>query len=176
MLPKMNTRQKTDSTLKETSLNTFMRFIKFTVIAFSALIGLSCLQACKKVDTTNEQTFQEIIQTEVQKGDWKISLYATSGENRTSVFAEYTFNFGAEGTLTASSLTESFIGTWYVSDTNPDQEVLSDIRFGISYGQINKFEDLNAGWNVLSQSATKIELTHAVGGGEGSDNLTFEKL
>ena len=50
------------------------------------------------------------------------------------------------------------------------------MRFGISYAQINKFEDLNAGWNVLSQSATKIELTHPVGGGEGSDNLTFKKL
>ncbi len=153
-----------------------MRIIKLTLSAFFALIALSCLNSCKKVETTSENSLQEIIQTEVKDGNWKISLYSTSGENRTSVFADYSFVFGADGNLTATSSTESLIGTWYVSDINVDQEMLSDIRFSISYGQINKFEDLNASWNVISQSASKIELTHAVGGGEGSDNLTFEKL
>jgi hypothetical protein len=47
---------------------------------------------------------------------------------------------------------------------------------GISFGLNKKFEAINGSWYLISQSATKIELTLTVRGGEGSDNLTFEKL
>ena len=39
----------------------------------------------------------------------------------------------------------------------------------------NNFEELNDDWDVVSQSATKIELIDVSGGNGGTDYLTFER-
>lgn len=50
-----------------------------------------------------------------------------------------------------------------------------DIDFNIFFGSPADFAELSEDWDIISHSATKIELIHISGGNGGTDLLTFEK-
>ena len=50
-----------------------------------------------------------------------------------------------------------------------------DIDFNIFFGSPADFAELSEDWDIISHSATKIELKHVSGGNGGTDLLTFEK-
>ncbi|MBX7182972.1 MAG: hypothetical protein K1X82_12730 [Bacteroidia bacterium] len=148
---------------------------KFIIVLWLLILGIG-FSSCKKTSDSDQTT---IIQTQItnnmQVGTWRITLYSASGEDKTVQFDGYSFQFAKEGDITAVSANDNVLGSWYTMDTNTGTNVLDDLIFALQFGTVNKFEDLNGAWYIGSQSATKIELNKAAGGGEGSDLVTFEQ-
>ncbi len=97
--------------------------------------------------------------------------------DETNDFSGFDFTFEGTGKLTATNGTETFEGTWSITDSDPNDDDASDddLDFNINFDLTNDFEDLNDDWDFISRSATKIELIDISGGDGGTDLLTFEK-
>ncbi|MEZ5069461.1 MAG: hypothetical protein R2751_00485 [Bacteroidales bacterium] len=62
-----------------------------------------------------------------------------------------------------------------MDQSGSDDDSPEDLHFHIFFSLSNDFEDLNDDWEILSHSATKIELVDVSGGNGGTDYLTFTK-
>ena len=156
--------------------------MKSLKIAFFALLLIS-ITACSKKDSSIAGTSADEVANLAQNGDWRITYFNDSGQDETSDFAGYVFVFNSDGSLVATKGNEVVNGTWSVQDdssnssSDDDGNSTDDDDFNIFFPvpQSNKFEDLNDDWDIISVSASKIELTDVSGGNGGTDFLTFEK-
>ena len=83
---------------------------------------------------------------------------------------------GAGNILSATNGTNTYSGTWSVtSDNSLDDSPSNDLDFNIAFSTPANFADLTDDWNIISYTATKIQLIHVSGGGGGTDYITFEK-
>lgn len=140
-------------------------------LLFFAIGAMVVLSACKKED---EKTKDEI-ESEVSTGSWRITYFSDSGTDETSNFSGYNFTFSTDGTLTAANGSNTYTGTWSITDSNSSDDSPSDLDFNINFNLTNNFEDLNDDWDISSHSSTKIELIDVSGGNGGTDYLTFTK-
>ncbi|MCF8258026.1 MAG: hypothetical protein K9J06_10745 [Flavobacteriales bacterium] len=146
--------------------------LKLSILA--CVVGLSSIVSC----TTNEDgtnVTQSQVETNVQSGTWRITKFIDSGTDETNHFTGYNFTFNDSGVLSAGNGTNSYDGSWSISDSNSNDDSQDDLDFNINFNLTNDFEDLVDDWNFVSQSATRIELTDVSGGNGGTDLLTFEK-
>lgn len=143
-----------------------------TITFGAVLIGLSLLTACKKEDIKQKEN----IEAEVSSGSWKISYFQDSGVNETSNFAGYTFTFNEDGTLKATNGTNTYNGTWSVTDSNSNDDSADDLYFNIYFNLTNDFQDLNDDWDITSHTSSKLELIDVSGGNGDVDYLTFIKI
>ena len=112
----------------------------------------------------------------VNNGTWRITFYEDLSVDETSNFTGYNFSFGAGNELTATNGTNTYSGTWSVtSDNSLDDSPSNDLDFNIAFAAPANFADLTDDWNIISYTATKIQLIHVSGGGGGTDYITFEK-
>ncbi len=118
---------------------------------------------------------QTAVENNVQNGTWRISKFIDSGTEETNHFTGYNFTFNSSGVLHASNGSNSYSGTWSVTDSNSNDDSQNDLDFNINFNVSNDFEDLNDDWDFVSQSETKIELIDISGGNGGTDYLTFVK-
>ncbi len=147
-----------------------MKTLKLIAKAGLSFLFFLSVSACKKDDNT-----QTTVENNVQSGTWKITKFIDSGTDETNQFSSYTFTFGENGTLSATNGSNSYTGTWSITDSNSDDDSQDDLDFNINFNLTNNFEDLNDDWDFVSQSASKIELKDVSGGNGGTDYLTFEK-
>ena len=112
----------------------------------------------------------------VNQGTWRITLYNDSGTIKTSNFTGYNFTFGSGSALTATNGSNTYNGTWSVTsgDSNDDNPS-NDLDFNIGFTTPTNFEDLTDDWDIVTYTASKIELRDVSGGNGGTDLLTFEK-
>lgn len=116
-----------------------------------------------------------VINTAVQ-GTWRITQFEDSGNNETAHFTGYNFTFGQNGTLTAANGTNTYIGSWSVTnDGSNDDSPSNDLDFNIAFASPPSFEELTEDWHIISYSAAEIKLVHVSGGNGGTDYLTFAK-
>lgn len=133
--------------------------------------------ACSKADDNNSDLQETVVQNNVQSGEWRITSFIDDGNDETSDFNGYIFNFGSNGTVTSSSSSTTYTGTWSVTRSNSnDDSPDSDLKFNILFNLTNQFEEISEDWNIISQSSSKIELIHISGGNGGTDNLTFQRI
>lgn len=129
--------------------------------------------------SSNSNNSQQIAQIEdtAESGTWRITNFNDSGQNETSDFTGYSFEFNSNGTLVASNGSSTVNGSWSVTDSSNSSSSDDDIDFNIFFQVPNDsdFEDLNDDWDVVSISSNKIELIDISGGNGGTDLLTFEK-
>lgn len=146
-----------------------------SIFSLLLLCFLTVCTACDNEDNGNNSSDdnQTQVETSVQSGTWRISSFIDSGQDETNHFTGYNFTFGATGDLTATNGSTSYTGTWSVTDSNSNDDSLNDLDFNINFNLTNDFEDLNDDWDIVSQSATKIELMDVSGGNGGTDLLTF---
>ena len=112
----------------------------------------------------------------VNNGTWRITLFNDSGVDETLNFTDYDFSFGASNILSATNGTNTYSGTWSVtSDNSLDDSPSNDLDFNIAFSAPANFAELTEDWNIISYTATKIELIHVSGGNGGTDYITFEK-
>jgi hypothetical protein len=125
----------------------------------------------------NSAEIQNVINT-AGSGNWVITYFFDTDSDETSNYSGYEFTFGENGVLTASNETNTYTGTWSVTDdsnSSDDSSDDDDIDFNISFMSPANFEELSDDWDIISHSSTKIELIDISGGNGGTDYLTFEK-
>ena len=146
-----------------------MKTLRLSLLVTMIIAILSC---SNDDDPTNSPT---AVENTVKTGTWKITRFEDSGNNETASFSGYNFVFDANGTLTASSGTNLFVGTWSVTDDGSSDDNSDDMHFNINFSLNNSFEELSEDWHFVSYSASRIELIHVSGGNGGTDYLTFER-
>ncbi len=146
---------------------------------FLSVSLLANIYACTDDDSNSTtDALQEQIENQMVAGIWYISSFIDSGSNETNHFTNYQFTFETNGVLNATNGSTSYTGSWSISDSNSsddDNDSTDDLDFNIYFNLSNDFEDLNDDWDIVSQSATKIELIDISGGNGGTDYLTFQK-
>jgi hypothetical protein len=108
-------------------------------------------------------------------GTWRVTLFEEEGKNETAHFAGYNFTFGASNVLTSTNGSNTYTGTWSISDSNSNDDSMDDLHFNISFSAPNDFVDLSDDWDILERTDAKIKLIDVSGGNGGTDYLTFEK-
>ncbi len=114
---------------------------------------------------TQGQELRDIL----EDGDWFVALYIDDGEDdETSNFNSFTFDFEENGVLVASNTSGNFNGTWFVTGSDDNLEVIIDFE------SVYPLEDLDDDWMVFSFSENQVQLRDD----DDSDAsiLTFEKL
>lgn len=116
-----------------------------------------------------------LVSNTVKSGNWRITYFNDSGTDETSNFTGYAFTFGNSNVLTATNTSNTYTGSWSITDSNSNDDSISDLDFNIGFTTPPNFEELTEDWEILSRTDIKIELKHISGGGGGTDYLTFEK-
>lgn len=111
----------------------------------------------------------------MKSGTWQITNFTEDNVNHTDDFAGYTFTFGNASNLVATNGSTTYNGTWSVTEDNSDDDSSDDIDFDIAFTSPADFAELTEDWDIVSRTATKVQLRHISGGDGGLDNLTFEK-
>ena len=142
-----------------------------------ALLGLvfflNTASMCSSDDSA--ATNQTSVINTATSGTWRITSYVDSGVIKTNNFLGYNFTFFQNGILTAIGNGQSYSGTWSVTDTNSNDDSISDLDFNIAFSSPANFFDLTDDWDIISRTDTKIQLIDVSGGNGGTDYLTFEK-
>lgn len=148
-------------------------FYSLIMISFTTL-SLSCSSDDDDGNPNDNTEDINQIENNLETGSWRISNFMDSGQDETNDFNGYNFTFETNGTLTAMNDTTTYTGTWSVTNSSSSSSS-NDIDFNIFFpvSQDNDFEDLNDDWDIVTSSATMIELIDISGGNGGTDNLTF---
>ncbi len=146
--------------------------MKNTVISLSMLLLLTIV-SCSEDNSSSSPT-EEVVNT-VSDGTWRISYFFDNDQDETSDFSGYNFKFDSNNVLTASNGTNTYTGTWSLSNSNSNDDSMDDLDFNISFSSPDNFHELSEDWNILTRSSSKIELQHESGGDGGIDLVTFEK-
>lgn len=148
------------------------------------LLSITLFSACSTDDDSNSDNSLQIaqVQTVIESGTWRITNLNDSGQDETSDFAGYNFTFESDGTLSATNGTTTQEGTWSLtsdssSSSSDDDNDDNDIEFNIFFPvtDSNIFDDLNDDWDIVSTSATRIELIDVGDSSADTDRLTFVK-
>lgn len=143
---------------------------------FLLLLGVFSLTSCSNGDDNPTNRTRDEIISNATNGTWKITKFMDSDEDETNHFTGYNFTFNSSGVLSVSNGTNSYEGSWSITDSNSDDDdSFEDLDFNIFFNLTNDFEDLNDDWEILSYTSTKIELIDISGGNGETDYLTFEK-
>jgi len=151
-----------------------MRHLKLIPAFMTTMTLVILLTSCSNSSSDPSVPSQTVIQNNVQSDTWKITYFNDSGKDETNHFSGYSFTFGANGTLTATS-SVTYTGSWSINDSNSNDDSVDNLDFNILFNLGNNFDELSEDWNIISQSSTRIELIHISGGNGGTDYLTFEK-
>lgn len=151
------------------------KFKLFSILLL--LFVLNVASMCSNDDNSNATADPTPVVNTVTSGTWRITLYDDNGVNETNNYSNYIFTFNSNGVLTASNST-SYNGTWSVTtstsnDDNPDNDLDFNIAF-VAPAPNSFTDDLTDDWEIVSYTATKIELIDVSGGNGGTDYLTFE--
>ncbi len=142
-----------------------------------SLMSMQCSSDDENSPNDNSAEIQNVVNT-AQTGNWVITYFFDTDSEETGNYTGYEFTFGADGVITASNGTNTYTGTWSVTDdsnSNDDSSSDDDIDFNILFVSPPDFEELSDDWDIVSYTSTKIQLTDVSGGNGGTDFLTFEK-
>jgi len=156
-----------------------MKKLKNTLVLGAVFLLTCSISSCNSDDdskaVSGSQNANEIINT-VRSGSWKITYYYDTNQEETADFNGYNFTFGTGNVLTASNGTNTYAGTWSVTDDGSDDDNSSnDLDFNIAFSSPEKFQELTDDWDIIEHSATVIKLRDVSGGNGGTDILTFTK-
>ena len=153
-------------------------------IYFVILTGaLTFLTSCQEDDNPNSVNADPTpVINAAASGTWRITYFFDTDSEETGNFNNYDFTFGSGNVLTATNGTNTYTGSWSVtndhSNSNDDSghHSSNDLDFNIAFGSPANFAELSDDWDIISYSANKIELIDVSGGNGGTDYLTFEKV
>jgi hypothetical protein len=139
------------------------------------LFILISVVACSSDSNDSPLAIKDQIEDNVQSSTWRITKYIDSGDDETTHYTGYNFDFGVSNILTASNGANTYTGTWSITDSNSDDDSSDDLDFNIFFASPPDFEELSDDWDIVIQNSQKIELIDVSGGNGGTDFLTFEK-
>jgi len=153
-----------------------LKKIKFSLV-IAMLFVLTTSSMCSSDDDNPNPTVNnpaDVINI-VNNGTWRITYYYDTDHEETTNFNGYNFTFGASNALTTSNGTNNYSGTWSVTDSNSNDDSISDLDFNIAFSSPAQFEELTDDWEIIEKSTTVIKLKDVSGGNGGTDYLTFTK-
>jgi len=144
--------------------------------ALFCLFMLNVASMCSSDDnSSSSQDPTPVINTATQ-GTWRVTSYVDSGTDETNHFTGYTFTFASGSVLSATNGTNTYTGTWSVTnDSSDDDNPSSDLDFNVLFASPADFADLSDDWDIVSYTATTISLIDISGGNGGTDTLVFTK-
>ncbi len=140
------------------------------------LIMMITMTSCRNnvIPNTNTNNPTDVMNI-VNNGTWRITYYYDTDHEETIDFNGFNFTFGANNILTASIGTITNTGTWTITDSNSNDDNLSDLDFNISFATPAQFVEITDDWEIIEKSNTVIKLKDVSGGNGGIDYLTFTK-
>jgi len=145
------------------------------LLSFSLMSGM-CSSDDDNSGSNNNAAEIIAIENTVETGNWTITYFYDTDSDETSDYNGYTFIFASDGTLTASNGTNTYTGSWSVTDSSSSSSSSDDdIDFNIAFSAPADFQELSDDWDIITHSSTKIELIDVSGGNGGTDYLTFER-
>lgn len=151
-------------------------FKLISILSLVFVINLAFM--CSDDDDNNNTADPTPVINTVTSGTWRITLYEDNGMNETNNYSNYIFTFNSNGVLTASK-SASYNGTWSVTASNSnDDNPENDLDFNIAFvapAPTAFTDDLTDDWDIISYTATRIQLIDVSGGNGGTDYLTFTK-
>lgn len=143
-----------------------MKHLKLNLlIAGAALVISSCTKEEMPVSAIEADTVNEVLLRQPSPGTYTIQRFIDTGDDETSQFTGYTFEFQADGDLIATTAAGAvFNGFW---DLNSAETVME-----ISISGTDALEDLDDDdWavNKISNKAIKISAP-------GPDNVMFKRV
>lgn len=108
---------------------------------------------------------------DVTSTGWKVTKFLHKGEDKTSDFQSYVFDFQSSGVLTAVKGSTTVTGLWKeVQDSGRNKLV-------ISFGGTGSFEEISEDWTIGTKTDVSIKLTNVSGNAAnvGTDVLEFAK-
>lgn len=106
---------------------------------------------------------------QVAGSNWRVTLFTDSGNNETSDFSGYSFDFQTGGLLIVTKAGVSKNGTW--SADNSSNKLI--INLGPKDATNKPLGELTDDWKVISQTAAAIKLTDD--NASSQEFLTFTK-
>ncbi len=151
------------------------------ILAIVVLLALgisSCSSDTADDNLQNSEASVQAITNLAVSGTWFISSFVDSGTDETNNFDGYGFTFNSDGSLQAENGLATITGTWSVtfddsSDDSDDYDSSDDIDFNLFFSAPPDFTELSEDWDIVSRSASRIELIHVSGGDGETDTLTF---
>ena len=151
-----------------------LKQLKFSLVI--TILFISTFSSCNNDDdssSSNVNNPNDVINI-VNNGTWRITYYFDTDQEETNTFTGYNFTFGANSVLTTTNGTNTYTGIWSVTDSNSNDDSISDLHFNIAFASPTEFEELTDDWEITEKSATVIKLRD-VSGGNGGTYLTFTK-
>ncbi|NNT72120.1 hypothetical protein HKT18_07840 [Flavobacterium sp. IMCC34852] len=145
--------------------------------ALFCLFMLNVASMCSSDDdsSSSSQDPTPVVNT-VTQGTWRVTSYVDSGTDETNHFTGYDFTFASGNVLSATNGTNTYTGTWSVTnDSSDDDSPSSDLDFNIAFASPANFADLTDDWDIVTYSANTISLIDISGGNGGTDILVFTK-
>jgi len=136
------------------------------------LLSLVTLMSCSKKSDDNLNAGGTVNKTEQVSGEWNVSSYFDSGKDETSNYSGYTFTFNIDGTLTASSSSTSYTGTWRIGDKSSDDDNSSN-RFIVSITGNKQMVDLSNDWLIVT--ITDSQMSFKDDNSSSMEQMTFSR-
>lgn len=140
-----------------------MRFIQ----KFLPLLLLSCVAFASCDDKSSSNNNNTVTPA---SGTWKVT-YFFDKQDETSNYASYTFEFGSNGSLTASNGSQTYSGTWATGIDDSADKFLIDFSGTIP----SALSDLEEDWRILKIESNFMHFEHTSGGNGDTDVLKFSK-
>lgn len=103
-------------------------------------------------------------------GTWKVT-YFFDKQDETSYYTNYTFEFGANGSLSASNGSQTYNGTWATGIDDSTDKFLIDFSGTVP----SVLSELEEDWRVIKIEDNFMHFEHTSGGNGDTDILKFSK-
>jgi hypothetical protein len=139
------------------------------ILLFPLVFALLLVISCSKSDTSDPSADLVTKSAIISTGNWKVTQFLDSGKDETTDFSALSFSFNSDGTLIAKNSTNSYTGSWVLtqsssaSDDDPSVNDLAD-KITIIISGDKLMDKLSKKWAVSQVSSSLISLT--------DDNLT----
>ena len=142
-----------------------MKFIQKFLPLF--LLSSVAFASCDDKSSSNNSNNNNVTPA---SGIWKVS-YFFDKQDETSNYSSYTFEFGSNGSLTASNGSQTYNGTWATGIDDSSNKFLIDFSGTIP----SSLSDLEEDWQIIKIESNFMHFEHTSGGNGATDVLKFRK-
>ncbi|GAB4493737.1 MAG: hypothetical protein OHK0019_18320 [Saprospiraceae bacterium] len=142
-----------------------MKSAKIAFAALSLLLSVAFV-SCQKND---DNSFGG--NNNVTPGQWKIT-YFFDKKDETGNYLGYTFEFGSDGSLSATNGSQTWSGSWQTGIDDSANKFLIDFTGTVP----SALAELEEDWRIISMSDTFMHFEHTSGGNGDTDVLKFNKI
>ncbi|MBL7781272.1 MAG: hypothetical protein JNM22_08635 [Saprospiraceae bacterium] len=140
------------------------KFLPVLIALFSILSATAC------DDNSNSNSGPNGNSQTPGAGAWKVS-YFFDKKVETGNYATYTFEFGANGSMSATNGSQTWNGTWGTGFDDSANKFLIDFNGAVP----SALSDLEEDWRIIEMTDTFMHFEHTSGGNGDTDVLKFTR-